>query len=175
MLRHAARYEIVLSLTESNLRRQSKNRMSDVTDVLNNLIETAKDGAEGFKAAAEKVKDPSLKTLFARFGLERASYVKELQGLVGSLGEKPSEHGHVAASLHRGWMNLKEALSKDEDTAIINEAEAGEDAAKKAYAEALEKPLPLNVKTIVQRQCNGVLEAHNTVSNLKHSRQAAKA
>src|SRR5579875_929164 len=149
--------------------------MSDVADVLNGLIETAKDGAEGFKTAAEKVKDSSLRSLFDRYATQRASYAQELQGLVSSLGEKPAEHGHVAASLHRGWIHLKEALSRNEDTAIVNEAEAGEDAAKKVYSEALEKTLPANIKTIIERQYQGVLEAHNTVSNLKHSRQAAQA
>jgi uncharacterized protein (TIGR02284 family) len=149
--------------------------MSDVADVLNGLVQTAKDGAEGFKTAAEKVRDSSLKTLFSKYATQRASYAQELQGLVSSLGEQPTERGHVTGALHRGWINLKEALSRNEDTAIVNEAEAGEDAAKKAYAEALQKTLPANVQTVVQRQYEGVLEAHDTVRNLKHSRQAANA
>jgi uncharacterized protein (TIGR02284 family) len=149
--------------------------MSDVVDILNGLIETAKDGAEGFRTAAEKVKDPSLRSLFERYASQRQSYVQELQGLVSSLGEKPAEHGHLAASLHRGWMNLKEAVSRNDDTAIINEAESGEDAAKKAYSEALQKTLPTNIRDVVQRQYQGVLEAHDAVSRLKHSRQAANA
>ena len=149
--------------------------MSDVADVLNGLIETAKDGEDGFRTAAEKVKDPALKTLFSKYSSQRSSYATELQSAVTSLGEKPSESGHVAASLHRGWMNLKEALAKDEDTALINEAESGEDAAKKAYSEALTKNLPGNVKSLVQKQYDGVLEAHNVVRDLKHSRQAVKA
>ena len=149
--------------------------MSDVADVLNGLIETAKDGAEGFKTAAEKVKESSLKTLFSKYASQRASYAQELQSLVSSLGEKPAESGHVAAGLHRGWINLKQALASDEDTAIVNEAESGEDAAKKAYSEALQQNLPANVKSVVQKQYEGVLEAHGVVRDLKHSRQAAKA
>ncbi len=145
--------------------------MSDVADVLNGLIETCKDGEEGFKTAAEKVKEPSLKTLFSKYSTQRATYAQELQGAVSALGESPSEHGHVAASLHRGWINLKEAMSKDEDKAIIDEAEAGEDAAKKAYSEAVAKTLPSNVMSMVRKQYDGVLEAHGVVRDLKHSRQ----
>ncbi len=145
--------------------------MSDVTDVLNELIETSKDGQEGFKTSAEKVKDPSLKTLFSKYSTERASYVQELQAAVSKLGGKPAESGHIAAGLHRGWINLKEALAKDEDTAVVNEAESGEDAAKKAYSEALQKTLPADVKALVERQYQGVLAAHNVVRDLKHSRQ----
>ncbi len=149
--------------------------MSDVSDVLNELIETAKDGEQGFRMAAEKVNESSLKSLFLKYASQRASYVQELQTAVSGLGEKPEESGHAAAGLHRGWINLKQAMSKNEDKAIIDEAESGEDAAKKAYSEALQKPLPVDIKALVQKQYSGVLEAHNVVRDLKHSRQAAGA
>jgi uncharacterized protein (TIGR02284 family) len=70
-------------------------------------------------------------------------------------------------------INLKEALSRNEDKAIIDECEAGEDAAVKSYREALSHSLPGNVTTIVQRQYAGVLEVHGVLSNLKHGRAAA--
>lgn len=143
----------------------------DVTSVLNGLIETCKDGENGFKTAAEKVKEPSLKALFLKYSAQRAGYAQELTALVSSLGEKPAESGHVVASLHRGWMGLKEALSSDEDTALVNEAEAGEDAAMKAYKEASAATLPANVSTLVQKQFAGVQEAHGVMRDLKHKRQ----
>lgn len=144
--------------------------MSEVLSAVNELIETDKDGEQGFKTAAEKVKDPSLKTLFSKYSAQRATYAQELQSAVAAMGEKPAESGHITGTLHRGWINLKEALTKDSDTAIINEAEAGEDAAKKAYSEALAKALPTDLKAVIQRQYEGVLEAHNVVRDLKHSR-----
>jgi uncharacterized protein (TIGR02284 family) len=144
---------------------------SDVTDVLNELIETCKDGEEGFRTSAEKVKESSLQSLFSKYAAQRASYVQELQAAVRQLGGDPATSGHIAASLHRGWINLKEALSKDEDKAIIFEAEAGEDAAMKAYKEALTKTLPSDVQTLIQKQFAGVQEAHGIVRDLKHSRQ----
>ena len=120
--------------------------------------------------AADKAKEPSLKALFSKYASQRATYAQELQAAVSALGEKPAESGHVTGAIHRGWINLKEALSKDEDTALINEAEAGEDAAKKAYTDAVAKNLPSDVAGIVRKQHDGVLEAHNTIRDLKHSR-----
>ena len=143
----------------------------DVTSVLNDLIETCKDGQEGFRLAAEKVKESSLKSLFAKYAAQRASYAQELQSAVTQLGGEAETSGHVTAALHRGWINLKEALSKDEDKAIIFECEAGEDAAMKAYKDALGKDLPTDVQLLVQRQFAGVQEAHGMVRDLKHSRQ----
>jgi uncharacterized protein (TIGR02284 family) len=144
----------------------------EVHGVLNDLIETCKDGEQGFRTAAEKAKESSLKSLFTKYSLQRAEYGRELQALVTQMGGDPATSGHVSASLHRGWMNLKEALAKNEDKALIEECEAGEDAALKNYREARTKALPVSVTTTLQRQSTGVEEAHRTLSDLKHGRAA---
>ncbi|MCU0627825.1 MAG: PA2169 family four-helix-bundle protein, partial [Gemmatimonadaceae bacterium] len=41
------------------------------TDILNDLIETCKDGADGYRAAAEDVQDSSLKALFTQLAAQR--------------------------------------------------------------------------------------------------------
>jgi uncharacterized protein (TIGR02284 family) len=144
----------------------------EIRGILNDLIETCKDGEQGFRTAAEKAKESSLKSLFTKYSLQRAEYGRELQALVTEMGGDPATTGHVSASLHRGWMNLKEALSKNEDKALIDECEAGEDAALKNYREARTKALPVSVTTTLQRQSTGVEEAHRTLSDLKHGRAA---
>lgn len=142
---------------------------NDVTSVLNNLIETCKDGENGFRHAAEKAKETSLKSLFSKYAAQRAGYVTELQSLVTSTGGSPSDSGSVTGALHRGWISLKETLAKDDDKALIDEAESGEDVAMKAYKEAVGSTLPSSVSTIVQRQFAGVQEAHGVIRDLKHN------
>jgi uncharacterized protein (TIGR02284 family) len=66
-------------------------------------------------------------------------------------------------------MILKEAFG-DKDKAIIDECEAGEDSAVKAYRKALQEPLPPATLEIVMSQLAGLLEAHGKLSTLKHSR-----
>ena len=153
---------------ETNMATEEK----DVRSVLNDLIETCKDGEQGFRTAAEKAKDTSLKSLFAKYASQREEYARELQSLMTQMGGDPSTSGHVGGTLHRGWLRLKEALTKDEDKAIIDECEAGEDAAVKNYREARGKELPANVAAIVERQAAGVEEAHRAISDLKHGRAA---
>lgn len=116
---------------------EATHRTEEVTEVLNSLIQTCKDGENGFKTAADKAKELSLKTMFSKYATQRCDFAAELQAHVKRLGGDPETTGHAAASLHRGWINLKEALSKNEDKAIIDECESGEDAAVKAYQEAL--------------------------------------
>jgi uncharacterized protein (TIGR02284 family) len=142
-----------------------------VSSVLNGLIETCKDGENGFRKAAADVKESSLQALFSKYSTQRASYAQELQQLVSGLGEKPATEEHLSAKLHRGWIGLKESVVGDKDKALIFEAEAGEDAAMKNYKEALEQALPPSVMAVVQKQFSGVQEAHGVIRDLKHSRQ----
>src|ERR1700744_11744 len=105
--------------------------MADETiSTLNELIETLKDGQNGFSAAAADVKDSSVKTTFQKLAQERASLATELQSEVRKLGGDPEKSGSVAASMHRGWINIKSALGGCEKS-ILNEAERGEDVAVK--------------------------------------------
>src|ERR1700760_2482777 len=119
----------------------AKDELKQAVGTLNGLIETCKDGEKGFSTAAEKVSDVSLKSLFTKYATQRAQYAAELQTAVTELGSDPADSGHVAATLHRGWISVKDALSSDKDKAIIDECEAGEDAAMKNYKEALTKVL----------------------------------
>lgn len=139
----------------------------DVISTLNGLIETCKDGQNGFKEAAEGVERSDLKSLFYEFSQQRAQFAGELQSLVSTLGGDPENSGSVAGALHRGWINIKSAVTGKDDNAILNECERGEDSAKNAYKNALEEPLPANITDIVQQQYQAILSAHDRVKALR--------
>src|SRR5215204_3075998 len=141
----------------------------DVISTLNGLIETCKDGQNGFQEAAEGVERSDLKSLFYEFSQQRAQFAGELQSLVQSLGGDPENTGSVAAALHRGWINIKSAVTGKDEEAILNECERGEDSAKNAYKDALEEPLPGNVMEVVQTQYQSVQSAHDRVKALRDS------
>ena len=141
--------------------------------VLNNLIETCKDGQEGFRTAAEAVTRPDLKTLFGTYSQQRAQFAAELQNEVLRLGDDPEKTGSVAASLHRGWIDLKSAVTGRDDIAIISECERGEGSAVRNYEDAVnDEDLPENLREIVRRQFAQVKEAHDRVRTLEHRRGA---
>ncbi|MGI8883049.1 MAG: PA2169 family four-helix-bundle protein [Pyrinomonadaceae bacterium] len=147
----------------------------DVISTLNNLIETCKDGQDGFQKAAEGVQNSNLKSSFYEFGQQRARYVGELQTLVRELGGDPETTGSTSATLHRGWINIKSLVTGQDDEAILNEAERGEDIAKDQYKKALEMSLPANVTTVIQKQYQEVQAAHDKVKALRDSAKAANA
>jgi uncharacterized protein (TIGR02284 family) len=139
-----------------------------VRDTLNNLIEICKDGAMGFRLAAEKVQ-PVYASLFNQIAADRDAFAAELQDEVRILGGEPKNSGDATGALHRGWINIKSAVTSG-DKAIIDECERGEDAAVEAYRKALEAAPPAAVYSLIARQYTKVKSAHDRVSAIKHSR-----
>jgi len=161
-------YEATTPMT-TDAERLGNNTMSndDIISTLNELIETCKDGQEGFKQAAEGIERSDLKSLFFEFSQQRAHFAGELQSVVQSLGGDPETSGSTAGAMHRGWINLKSAITGKDEKAILNECERGEDSAKNAYKDALEEPLPTAISEIVQNQYNSILQAHDRVKALR--------
>ena len=139
--------------------------------VLNNLIETCKDGEYGFKTAAEGVSDTDTRSLFQQFSQQRAGMARELQGEVRRLGGDPEKSGSVSGAAHRGWINIKSAVTGKDEGAIVAEAERGEDSAKKAYQDALEQGGILSTQTqaLIRQQSTIVHSTHDRVRSLERA------
>ena len=139
----------------------------NVIATLNNLIETCKDGQNGFQAAADGVKNGDLKTLFHTYSQQRAQFAGELQQEVRRLGGDPEKTGSLAATLHRGWIDIKVAVTGEDEAAVISECERGEDSARRNYEDALaDENLPGDIRSIVERQFTQVKEAHDRIRSL---------
>jgi uncharacterized protein (TIGR02284 family) len=141
--------------------------------VLEDLIETCKDGQKGYKDAAEHAKGSDLKTFFYEQSLERGRFAEELQTELARLG-KPEKNvsGSMSAALHRAWIDTKVALGGNDHT-ILESVEAGEDNAKKNYQKALQASLPTDLVEIIRRQAMKVQLAHDQVKMLRDSAKAA--
>ena len=143
---------------------QNKENIS----TLNGLMETLKDGEEGFKQAAESVTDLQLKSLLNEYSRQRARFTKALQTQVQSLGESsPEMSSSAAGALHRAWINLKSAVTSGDDHAILSECERGEDSAVKEYEKALNDDLSPSLREIVSSQYSEVKNAHDRVRTLR--------
>lgn len=147
----------------------------DVISTLNGLIETCKDGQQGFADSAEGVESSNLKSFFYETGQQRAQFAGELQSLVRELGGDPENSGSVSGAIHRGWINIKSAVTGKDEKAILNEAERGEDSAVSAYKDALNQNLPANVQSVIQNQYSQVQAAHDKVKALRDSARNASA
>jgi uncharacterized protein (TIGR02284 family) len=141
----------------------------DVISTLNDLIETSKDGENGFRACANAVKKQNLKQFFETAADRCAQGALELQSKVQSLGGHPKTSGSASGSLHRGWVNVKSMITGNNEAAVLEECERGEDVAKRAYEKALDQDLPAEVRSLVQRQYEGVRENHDRVRDMRNA------
>ena len=139
----------------------------DVVDVLNDLLESARDGEYGFHACAEHAESGQLKGIFQRHSRECAAAAVELEHEIRRLNGDPAQGGTVAGALHRGWVSVKTALSTRDDKAVLEECERGEDAAVARYRKALKATLPADVRALVERQAQGAQRNHDEVRALR--------
>ncbi|HEX8925997.1 MAG TPA: PA2169 family four-helix-bundle protein, partial [Terriglobales bacterium] len=144
-----------------------ENTNKDHISVLQKLIEICRNAQEGFRTAAEHVKDSSLKHFFNQQSLERAQFAGELENIVQRLGKHdPDRAPGVGGKMHSVWMDIKSALGGG-DHAILNSVEAGEDTAKKEYENAIKAGLPVDIREVVARQSATVINTHDRVRTLR--------
>jgi uncharacterized protein (TIGR02284 family) len=149
------------------------SQQKEIISTINDLIETLKDGQKGFREASEAVKDTQLKSLFSEFSLQRSKFAGELQNEAISLGEhNPENSSSTAGAMHRAWINLKSAITSQDDHAILAECERGEDSAVSEFKKAMEEEeLSAPIREIVSRQYADLKRAHDRIREL---RDAAK-
>ena len=140
-----------------------------VISTLNELIETCKDGEEGFLACAQKVTNPMLKSFFEEKAQRCATAALQLRDKVRGLGGDPEHGGSAAGALHRGWMHFKSSLVGMDDNSVLAECERGEDFAKSAYEKALRQDLPGDVRSLIGRQYREVKDNHDHVRDLRNA------
>jgi uncharacterized protein (TIGR02284 family) len=145
----------------------------DVVDVLNDLIESARDGEYGFTSCADHADSAQLKSVFRRHAQECAAAAVELEHEIRRLGGEPASGGTVAGALHRGWVSVKSALSTQDDKAVLQECERGEDAAVARYRKALKATLPSDIRALVERQAQGAQRNHDEIRGLRDSYAAS--
>ena len=142
---------------------------SDTIATLNRLIETCKDGQEGFRLAAEAITDDEdLKGFLFSCSLQRSKFAGELQNEAVQLGDpgQVKEQSTLTSALHRGWINLRATLTGG-NHAILAECERGEDSALGEYRKAINSGLSDTLKEIVERQLQEVVATHNSVRGLR--------
>lgn len=138
----------------------------EVISTLNNLIETCKDGEEGFRTCAHDIKNASLKSFFSNRAQSCAAAAIELQNLVRTYGGDPEKSGGLGGVIHRRWVDIKSLIMGNDETAVLKECERGENVAVASYRRALETNLPVDVRAIVEKQYQGVMQNHDHVRSL---------
>ena len=145
---------------------------TDATDTteLNTLIATLIDSIEGYQKAAADTSNTRFAEMFNARAQERQQVLTKLQAAVARMGGNPEDDGTTTGAVHRGWMNLKEAVLGQDDETIVKTVEEGEDYLKNKFATALENvDLPAEARMAVEEAWTSVKAGHDEMSALKHA------
>lgn len=136
---------------------------NDTLGIVNKLIETCRDGQEGYRDAAEHTQTSELREFFNQQSLQRAKFAGELEDVAQRLGEAdPDRSPSLGNKLQRAWFDLKQKMGGG-DLSTLESVEVGEDNAMKHYQAALEAGLARDIQSIVERQAQLVVAAHDRV------------
>ncbi|MEO3936366.1 PA2169 family four-helix-bundle protein [Dermatophilaceae bacterium Soc4.6] len=145
--------------------------MSADAKIAKDLVETLKDGQKGYAASAEKLADserPEWAETMRRFEQQRAAFAQEIVGLGHAYGDDVDESGSAVAAVHRGWLSLKDALTGDKPSGVLDAAVSGDNHTVSEYEKALkEDDLSDGFRTVIQRQHGEVVAARDEVKALQ--------
>ncbi len=137
---------------------------------LNGLIATTLDSADGYRTASTDTDSHRFSDMFRSRAGEREQVVQQLRAEVTGLGGTPEEDGTLLASAHRAFLNLKAAITGNDDAAVVSTVEDGEDHIKAKYEAAMaDEDVSPSVKAVIQSAYQSVRAGHDQMRDLKHS------
>jgi len=131
------------------------------------LVDISRDGLEGFKTCAEDVDDAALRMYFQNRAQGCLEAVRTLSAEVRKYGGEPDATGSTAGALHRVWVDIKAAISKNDNVAVLEECERGEAAALIAYEDALREEMPGDLRALLENQYEGARRNHDRIRQLR--------
>lgn len=139
---------------------------SETIEILNDLILINNDRIAGYEKAEAEAGDleNDLRAMFNGLAEESRTHVRDLKSRITQLGGEPATGTMLSGKLYRIWMDIRATFTSDNRRAVLENAEAGEDAAKKAYEQALQSnQLPAEIYQLIQHQYNAIQAAHNAI------------
>jgi|SRR5688572_12245571 len=138
------------------------------SETLRDLIRINNDRVTGYSKAATQAKDDDLQSLFSQLAQQSRQFANELRGCLTDNEKEVTDETTTAGKIYRTWMDVKATFGGDNRKAILASCEFGEDAAQKAYKEALEEgDLTPDVRAIIQQQKSILREAHDQVKMMR--------
>ena len=144
---------------------------TELTEVLNDLIKINNDRITGYEKAADESKavDVDLTAIFSRMADESRKYVAELTTRVNELGGETESGNTTMGKLYQAWMGVKATFTGKDRKAILSSCEYGEDAAQKAYRDALATDADLDTETrqLITTQQAALKTSHDLIKKYR--------
>ena len=148
----------------------------DVIETLNDLVQINNDRIVGYEKALEDTKGGSnYNTLFNQMISQSRSYKQKLVEQVRTIGGDADWNETTnSGKVYRVWMDVKAAFTGKSDKSALESCEFGEDAAQKAYEEALtsDTPMPADVRALLVTQKSELRVSHDLIKKERDMQRA---
>lgn len=141
-------------------------------ETLNDLVLINNDRVEGYQKAIDELKpeDADLRGIFQERIDQSRSFHSELVAEVAKLGEEVEHGTKTTGKIYRAWMDVKAFFSGSDRKTILDNCEDGEDAALRAYDEALEcQHINPEQRAVIIRQQADVKVSHDKIKAMRDS------
>ncbi|KAF5055398.1 ferritin-like domain-containing protein [Petrimonas sulfuriphila] len=141
-------------------------------ETLNDLILINNDRVEGYRKAIDQLslEDADLRQVFQERVDQSRQFHAELVNEVARLGEDVKEGTLASGKIYRAWMDVKSFFSGGDRKTVLDNCEDGEDAAVRAYDEALEcENLTPEQRAVIIRQHAEVKASHDRIKTMRDS------
>ncbi len=154
------------------------NATIKLIEVLNDLIKINNDRIVGYEKAIEELKDAS-EDLLAIFRMHIDSSrhnLAQLKNCIQALGGEIDTGTTNMGKLYRAWMDIKANFTSNNRLTVLESCEFGEDAAQKAYADALSHDADMDADTrqIITKQKEELKSDHDAIKRYRDLNKAAK-
>lgn len=142
--------------------------------VLNGLIRTTIDSADGYREAAAETAETGYRELFERREAERRVIAEELSDSVRGIGGEPDHEGSILAKAQRAFLDVKHALLRDE-LSLVGAVESTEEHVKSHFEKALGDTLiSATTREAIRRAWDRIHGGQEEIADLKHSLEGQK-
>lgn len=149
---------------------------NDLVETLNDLIRINNDRITGYERAAElsKSSDIDLTALFRKMADESRSYKSQLEQQVASIGGKIATDTTASGKIYRAWMSVKNLFTGSDRKSLLASCEYGEDAAQKAYEDALSSDADIDTATrqLIMSQKTSLKNSHDIIKRYRDMQPA---
>lgn len=143
----------------------------EISKKVNGLIEKNNDAYKGFKQASENAESTSLRDFLMSQASQRKEFANNLSSELKTYNPEfeADEDGSATGSLHRTWMNVKAALSVDDDESILEECIRGDKASVDEYKDFLKdhNAVHSGISNSVNQQLHAIEETLSRVKRLE--------
>ena len=146
-----------------------------VIDALNDLVRINNDRIEGYQKSIKDSKDDGeYDSLFSKMIDQSQKYKDQLINEINTLGGKADTDSNTSSGkVYHVWMDIKSSVQGKTDKSALELSEYGEDAAQKAYAEALQTDnLPASTRDLIRNQKEHLKESHDTIKRKRDMQEA---